>query len=82
MSDDKVIELGRHEPSVESIVSRLDRHQHHMSSITAIITWNNGVVSTCTCSKSLADRAFEVKVLDMVLDDAIRDDTEDPSTKL
>jgi len=40
MTDD-VIELGVHEPSVESIISRLSRFQDKIKHITVIVEWED-----------------------------------------
>ncbi|MEW8315958.1 MAG: hypothetical protein AB2669_19955 [Candidatus Thiodiazotropha endolucinida] len=63
MSEENITELGRHEPSVESVISRLDRHQGEIAHITAIVEWNNGTCGVYHDSKSIPDMAYDLLLL-------------------
>jgi len=62
MSDD-IIELGRHRPSVESVVSRLDRHQGRIKSISAVVEWDDGSYDVYHDDKSLENLSFDALIL-------------------
>jgi len=59
MSDDNIEELGAHEPSVESVISRLFRHQGKIKNITAIVTWEDDSADVYCDTKPLADMSYE-----------------------
>lgn len=59
---DKVVELGRHDPTVESVITRLYQHMGRINHITAIIEWDNGA----------SDVFYDTKELELLcLDSAI-----------
>jgi len=58
-----VVELGRQAPTVESVVSRLDRHVDRIKSITAVVTWDDGTTSVCHETKKTNRIAYEILAL-------------------
>lgn len=58
--DDNVIELGRHKPSVDSVIHRLERNHDEIKSITAIIEWNDGTSSVAYNTKSMEALTYEL----------------------
>jgi len=65
MSNDKIVELGRHAPTPQSICSRLSRHKDEIKSISAIVTWHNDDVGVFFEDKTHKDLAYELKVFEM-----------------
>lgn len=73
MSDDNITELSNHAPSVESIVSRLDRHQAKIKNITVVITWSDDSCDICHDERQLRDLSYDGLVLNKYLQDLIHD---------
>lgn len=70
---DKVIELGRHLPSVESVVSRLYQHVARIKHITAIVEWDDGSSDVAYDTKDVANMCFEKEVLALKITSLIGD---------
>ena len=71
MAGDKIIELGRHEPSVDSVIERLDRYRGRINNITAIITWDDGSTEVVHDTKTLRDVGFESLFLNNYFNSAL-----------
>ena len=54
-----IVDLGNHDPSVESVISRLSRHQEDIKSITVIITWENGDRSVHYDTKPIENLSYD-----------------------
>ena len=63
----EVIELGQHEPTAESVVTRLHRHMDRIRSITAIVQWDDGSYDVCCDAKPIEQLCFDRLVLDKSL---------------
>lgn len=63
----KVIELGRHKPSVPSVIDRLDRHQDKIKNITAIIEWDDGSSDVVHNTKEVQDLCYEKEILTLCI---------------
>ena len=66
---DKIVDLNRHTPSVESVISRLDRHQGEIGSITCVINWKDGSLSIVHDAKEVQDIAMESLMLQKYITD-------------
>ncbi len=62
-----VIELGRHAPSVDSVISRLDRYKGEIKSITAIIQWENGTFDVVGNDRPIPAWAYDRLILELHL---------------
>lgn len=71
MSDDDIVELGAHEPSVESVISRLDRFQDKIKNITVIIEWKDDSGDVFHDTKDVSNLCYENKILSKYVDDCI-----------
>jgi hypothetical protein len=71
---DNIEELGAHEPSVESVISRLDRYQGKIKSITAIVTWEDDTSDVYSDTKPITDLSFECFLLQSYILDSINGD--------
>ncbi len=74
---DKVAELNRHNPSVESVVSRLDRYEKKIKHITAVVEWEDGSSDVVHDTKDVSILCYELKILDSHIDGFISDSSED-----
>ena len=72
-----VVELGAHEPSVESVVSRLDRFQDKIKHITVIVEWENGSSDVFYDTKDVSQLCFESVILNKVINNNIFDKEND-----
>lgn len=63
MDNSNVVELDNHDPSVESVITRLHRHKDKIKSITAIVTWDNDGVDVCHDTKCVTVLSYESMVL-------------------
>jgi len=54
-----IIELNRHEPSVDSVIERLDRYRNKIENITTVVTWKNGEMAVHHDTKPLSDLSYE-----------------------
>lgn len=70
---DKVIELGRHDPSVESVTTRLYQHMGRIKHITAIVEWDDGSSDVCCDTKDMAFLCFDKEILSRFIHGLIRD---------
>lgn len=68
---DRVVELGRHPPTVGSVISRLGRYQEKIRSITCVVTWEDESVDVFYNTKSGRDLAFEHYVLGVEVGNAV-----------
>lgn len=62
-TEEKIIELGRHKPTVESVIERLQRHVGSIKHITAIVEWDNGFSAVFYDSKDVALLCYDKEVL-------------------
>lgn len=70
----EVVELGRHSPTVDSVIERLDRYRGKIRSITCVVEWKDGPELTVAHnSKSLSELCFEAKTLDMYVQALMED---------
>lgn len=60
---DNIKELNAHEPTVESVISRLVRHKSRIKSITAIVEWENGTSGVYHEDKSLPHLSLELLIM-------------------
>lgn len=56
-------ELGRHDPTVASVVSRLARHVDEIKDITVIITWDDGSCDVTGNIKENGEQAWHCALL-------------------
>lgn len=63
MSEEKIIELGRHDPTVESVVERLQRHLKRIKHITAVVEWDDGSSDVVCDTKDIAFICFDKEIL-------------------
>ena len=59
----KIFELNAHQPSVESVINILHRNQEKVSSITCIISYEDGGVDIAHESKPIKDLCYESVLL-------------------
>ena len=64
---DNISELNGHSPSVESVISRLDRYQERIKSITCIVEWDDESFDVVHNEKRLQELAFEIQVFQKYL---------------
>lgn len=64
-------ELGRHEPTVASVVARLGRHVNRIKHITAVVEWDDGSCDIYGDAKTSGDIAWHQAVLTKKLMDDI-----------
>jgi len=70
---DKVKELNRHAPSVDSVIERLDRNRKKIKSITAVIVWEDGSCDITHDTKSLPDLSYDSVLLNAYIQDLVFD---------
>lgn len=73
MADDKIVELGRHEPSVDGIIERLGRHRERISQITVIIEWDDGSSDIHHESREVSGLAYDSVLLNKYVQSLIAD---------
>ena len=71
MNKERITELNRHDPSVESVISRLDRHQGKITHITAIIEWDDGSSDVVYDSKDMQLLCYESVILNKYVGDLV-----------
>ena len=59
----KISELGRHKPSVESVISRLVRHQDRIKRITVVLEWDDKSSSIHHDDSGAMDIAYDAMIL-------------------
>lgn len=59
MIEENVVELGQHGASVESVISRLVRHQSSIKSITAVIQWDDNTADVVYSPKKTSEMAYD-----------------------
>ena len=63
MSDENIVELGTGKATVDSVITRLDRYKSKIKSITAVVTWEDGLVEVCYEVKESSKLAFDALVI-------------------
>ena len=63
MTDDKVIDLDRAPPSVESVVTRLFHQMENIASITCVVEWKDGDVQWCGKAKDVKEMCYHAMYL-------------------
>jgi hypothetical protein len=58
-----IVELGNHESTVASVISRLVRHEDRISHITVILDWDDGSTDIYGDDKSNADICWHSMLL-------------------
>lgn len=71
MDNNDVIELGVHEPSVESVISRLIRFQDKIAHITVIVEWDDESTDVFHDTKDIKSVCYEARVLDQYANNLI-----------
>lgn len=71
--DEKVVELGRHDPTVESVVTRLHRHMDRIKSITAVVQWDNGSYDVFFDTRDVSLLCYDRLILDKMLHGQVHD---------
>jgi len=71
--DKKIFELGAHNPSVASVISRLDRHQGKIKHITAIIEWDNETSDVTHDQRDTAGLCYDSALLSGYVNNLIYD---------
>lgn len=74
---DNIAKFRKQGTSVERVVSRLDKHQDQIESITAIVTWKNGNTDVCYNEKPTGDIAYESLLLQGYVINIISGDGDD-----
>lgn len=77
MTEEKIVELGAHDPSVESVIARLSRHADRIKHITAIVEWDDGSSDIFCDTKDLAIICYEKEVLGSFIQGEIRNKGEE-----
>ena len=72
MNEDKVVELNRHEPTVDSVISRLDRHKEKIKHINVIIEWEDGRCGIYGDSITLETLNYYKTLFDVYVEDKFR----------
>tara|TARA_R110000744_G_scaffold46911_5_gene103549 strand:+ start:19072 stop:19362 length:291 start_codon:yes stop_codon:yes gene_type:complete len=70
--DENVVELGRHEATVGSVITRLHRDLDKIKSITAIIEWDNDIIDLVHDSRPVSSLIFDAKLLDTYVTDILK----------
>ena len=74
---DKILELGRHDPSVESVTTRLYQNMDKIKSITAIVEWFDGSYDVCCDTKDIAFLCFDREILSKFIQGFVEDKLND-----
>lgn len=71
--EEKIVELGRHDPDVASVMSRLDRYhvEGRIKALTAIVQWDDGSYDVVCDTKNIGNLAYEGLVLQRFLIDLV-----------
>lgn len=77
MSDKKVHELGAHNPSVASVISRLDRHQGKIKHIAAVIEWEDGSCDVVHDEREVKDLCYDAILMDKYIGGLVYDKSSD-----
>lgn len=72
----KIVELGRHESSVGSVIERLDRHQKKIKNISCVISWDDGSITTAGDNKDISIWCLHEKCLGLMIEDVLLGSTE------
>ena len=70
---EKIIELGRHDPSVKSVTTRLHRHMDRIKHITAIVEWDDGSSDVFCDTKDISLLCFDKEILARFIHGMIKD---------
>ena len=70
---EKIVELGAHEPIVESVISRLGRFEDRITHITAVIEWNDGSSDIYHDTKDIPQLCYESELLKIYVAGFIED---------
>lgn len=73
MDKNNIVELGRHDPTVKSVISRLNRYEDKIKHITVFIAWDDNTHGVYGDSKSLALWNFDATLHRMHVDELIND---------
>ena len=76
MTEKNVVELNNHEITVESVITRLERHKDKIKSITAIVHWDNETMKVFCDKKGASEFAYELAVLSNLVNKLIDSDTQ------
>lgn len=68
MDNNNIAELGRHKPSVESVISRLGRYQNKIKHISVVIEWNSGESNVYGDDKSVKDWVYDASLFRVHVD--------------
>lgn len=71
--DKKVFELGAHNPSVASVISRLDRHQGKIKHITVVIEWEDGSSDVVHDERDLPDMCYDAILINRYVGSLVYD---------
>lgn len=69
--DENVVELGKHEATVASVITRLHRSMEKIKSITCVVEWDNENVDVVHDSRSVSSLIFDAKLLDLYASDIL-----------
>ena len=69
---DNVIEFG-HDPTVESIISRLERFKNKIKHITVVVEWEDDSSGVYHNTKDIEKLCYENKILSKYVDDMFDD---------
>lgn len=61
--DKKVIELNRHDPTVDSVIERLDRYRKKIKHITVVLQWDEGSSDIFHDTVTIPDLSFDSLLL-------------------
>lgn len=73
MSKDKVVELGRHKPTTDSVIERIDRHRSKIKGITAVLTYEDGSCDLTYNTKPLTELAYDALLLTTHVQDSMKE---------
>ena len=75
--EDDIVELNAHEPSVESVVSRLNRFKDKIEHITAVVVWKDESADVFHDSKDIEKVCYESILLNKYAENLIFNTEED-----
>jgi len=73
----KVTELGAHDPSVESVISRLNRHEGRIKTITVVVGWDDDSADVFHCTRPVQDLCYDSVLLNKYVQGFVGEQDED-----
>ena len=79
---EKIVELGRHDPTVESVITRLYQNMSRIKGITAVVEWDDGSSDVCCDTKNITHLCFDKEILAMFIHGLIKAEAMTDSNRL